>query len=193
MSPLFLVGVDAADLREMALDWWAAPLARAVLLHDRGPTSVVLVLSAEGGKVRGRLRGGSGQSIDQLLAPISRRLLDAPLGALDADPAFSEAFGPFCPESGEVIFARFTIERLATGYRRLVTEVCGKRLRPDAARAVVEALDPDVAAVIDGLATLDRHDALAATSLQLVTAIRAGQRFAARAALKTLQGLLHRR
>ncbi len=192
MNPLFLVGVDAEDLREMALDWWAAPLARAALIHERGPASVVLVLSADGGQVRGRLRGGSGQSIDRILAPISRRLLDASLDALGEDPAFSEAFGPFCPESGEVIFARFTIERLATGYRRLVTEVCGERLRPDEKRAVVEALDPDVAAVIDGLATRDRHNALAATSLQLVTASRAGQRAVARSALKTLQGLLRR-
>jgi hypothetical protein len=186
MMSLRLLGTGGEDLRAMAIDWWASPLAVTLLRTHTGLGSIALELSWREDAVIGRLTAR--RPIARELAVLSRRFFDAPIDALDHDPAFTEAFGPFCPPTGSAVFARFTLD--SSPYPRLVVERCGVRLTQDTPRPILPVLDPDVEAVLKGLDRLDLRDDLARACAALHEALSRQDRDAVRAALAPLKALL---
>lgn len=179
MTPLRLTGASPAQLREVAVMWWASPLAAALLREIPGLPGVRLRISASGeGNLVGRLlpEEKTPTSWDARVEEASRRLFLAGADALDGDEGFWRAFSPIARPGAETDVLRFTLgDRGRCEHSWLVEPWCADAESPAEVRFKARAhsdLDPDVAEVLEGLEALDQRDALAAAAATLVDALR---------------------
>lgn len=197
MTPLRLHGADPAQLREVALAWWAAPLASVLLQEAPEATAVRLRISADGeGRLVGRLRPEKGTTAGWAgrVEAAARRVLLAGADALDDDEGFWRAFSSYCPPDSAVDVLRITCDERGNSKAEWLAEPwCDDAHAPAEVRYRAQArgeLDPDVAEVLDGLEALDQRDALAVAAMSLIEALRYTRGPEPREALGRLEALL---
>lgn len=179
MTPLRLHGANPEQLREVAVEWWARPLAKALLKAVPGLPAIRLRITAgQDGRLVGRLHPEQEEAPAGWMAQVeqaSQRLFLASADALDEDEGFWRAFSAWCPPEAEVDVLRFERnERDQAVSTWLAEPWCRDDESPAAARFLAEAhgaLDPDVRDLLEGLEALNQRDALAAATRALAEAL----------------------
>lgn len=191
--PLQLFGSSPADLREMAFQWWFAPLSG--LLFDASPTlkRTSMAVTLDGDRVVGRVFPAHSDAADEgwwrQVETASRRRFAAPHDALDHDPGFDRAFRGWCPPAGWTVVARAAREPRREGFG-VELEVMGSPRLPDPPPVLDTPDHSDVLELLDGLEALDRMDLLLARSAAIVAAANRQEEYGAQ--VTALRSMLQR-